>query len=292
MVGISKVSAACAWVAACSMFMVGSAAVDEANRSKNHGAGLPLSARAAASSPRGHQYRTSKVVHEAGVVKPPREFFFTRGIYSGGSDEDWGSRWAIDYPKADLQFLVALRRLSIVDAFESDNAVELDDPDLRQYPFLYILEVGGMTLSDSEVNALRDYLLAGGFMVVDDFWGTWAWANFESEMRRVFPGRAIVEVPFEHPVFHIFYDITEILQVPNVYQATFVESGGPTHEYDGYVPHVRGIFDDDGRLMVLVNWNTDLGDAWEWADSPAYPLKYSTFAFELGINFVIYGMSY
>jgi hypothetical protein len=228
-----------------------------------------------------------------GHVKGPHEFFFTRGIYSGGGgDDDRGARWAIDYPKADLQFLVALKRLSIVDAYESDNTVALDDPELRRFPFLYILEVGSLSMTDSEVRALRNYLLAGGFMVVDDFWGTWAWENFESEMKRVFPDRRLVEIPLDHPVFHVFYDITEILQVPNVYQAHFVSSGGPTYEYDGYVPHVRGMFDDEGRLMVLVNWNTDLGDAWEWADDPEYPLKFSTFAFEMGINFVIYAMSH
>lgn len=236
-------------------------------------------------------YRIIRASHT--VVKGPHEFFFTRGIYSGGGgDDDWGARWAVDYPKADLQFLTALRRLSIVDAFESDNAIELDDPQLRRFPFLYILEVGSMSLTDPEVRALRDYLLAGGFMVVDDFWGTWAWENFETEMKRVFPDRSIVEIPLTHPVFHVFYDITEILQVPNVYQGYFAASGGPTHEYDGYVPYVRGIFDDEGRLMVLINWNTDLGDAWEWADDPNYPLKFSTFAYEMGINFVIYAMTH
>ena len=206
------------------------------------------------------------------------EFFFTRGIYSDTGEDDW--------------FLIALKRLSTVHAFDSDNALELDDPALRKYPFLYILEVGSMKLSDSEVKALRSYLDAGGFMVIDDFWGTWAWENLVHEMRRVFPDREIVEVPMEHPVFHAFYDVTEILQVPNVYQGSMYASGGPTHEYDGYVPHVRGIFDEEGRLVVLINWNTDLGDAWEWADDPNYPLKFSTFAFEMGINFVIYGMSY
>ncbi len=220
------------------------------------------------------------------------EFYFTRGIYTDTGDDDWGGRWAVDYPKADLQFLIALKRLSTVHAFDSDNALELDSPELRKYPFLYILEVGSMNLSESEVTALRGYLNAGGFMVVDDFWGTWAWENFVAQMEQVLPGRAIVDLPMEHPVFHAFYDITEILQVPNVYQGSMVAAGGPTHEYDGFVPRVRGIFDDDGRLMVLVNWNTDLGDAWEWADDPQYPLKFSTFAFEIGINFVIYGMSY
>lgn len=148
-----------------------------------------------------------------------QEFFFTRGIYSDTGNDNWGGRWAVDYPKADLQFLVALRRLSTVHAFDSDNALELDSPRLRKYPFLYILEVGSMKLSDSEVTALRDYIQAGGFMVVDDFWGTWAWQNFEKEMKRVFPDRDIVEVPMDHPVFHAFYDITEILQVPKIGRA-------------------------------------------------------------------------
>ena len=151
-----------------------------------------------------------------------------------------------------------------------------------------MVEAGFLRLNPDERAALRDYLLSGGFLVVDDFWGTAAWSNFVSEMAQVFPDRAIVDVPLDHPVFHAYYEVSRIIQVPNVYQA----SGGPTHEYDGYVPRVRGIFDDEGRLVVLINWNTDLGDAWEWADNPGYPLRYSTFAYELGINFVIYAMSY
>ena len=221
------------------------------------------------------------------------EFYFTRGIYSGGYDGyDDGGRWAVDYPKADHQFLVALKRLSILDAYESDNAIELTDPRLRRFPLLYVLEVGSMSLSNAEVLALRNYLLAGGFLVIDDFWGSWAWDQFVSQMQRVFPDRAIVELPLEHPVFHAFYDIDKVLQVPNVRQGWSADQGGPTHEYDGIVPHVRGIFDDEGRLMVLINWNTDLGDAWEWADDPRYPLKFSTYAFEIGINFVIYAMTH
>ena len=218
------------------------------------------------------------------------EFYFTRGIYSSGvgGDDDWGARWAVDYPKADHQFLIALKRLTAIDAYPADNAIELGAARLRDFPFLYVLEVGSLLLSDADVKALRDYLLRGGFMVVDDFWGTAAWRNFEQEMARVFPDRPIVDVPLDHPVFHAYYDVDEILQVPNVYQA----AGGTTHEYDGYVPYVRGIFDEQGRLMVLVNWNTDLGDAWEWADNPDYPLRYSTYAYEIGINFVVYAMSY
>jgi len=221
------------------------------------------------------------------------EFYFTRGIYSGEFDDyDEGGRWAIDYPKADHQFLVALKRLSIVDAYGSDNAIELTDPMLRRFPLLYAVEVGSMSLSEAEVLALRNYLLAGGFLVIDDFWGSWAWDQFVAQMQLVFPDRAIVDLPPDHPVFHVFYNIDRVIQVPNVRQGWGAPHGGPTHEYDGIVPHVRGIYDDDGRLMVLINWNTDLGDAWEWADNADYPLKFSTYAFEIGINFVIYAMTH
>jgi len=230
------------------------------------------------------------------AAEPPvnaHEFYFTRGIYSGEFDDyDQGGRWAVDYPKADRQFLVALKRLSIVDAYESDHALELTDPGLRRFPFLYAVEVGSMSLSEAEVLALRNYLLAGGFLVIDDFWGSWAWEQFVGEMQKVLPERVIVDVPQEHPVFHVFYNIDELVQVPNLRLGWGADAGGPTHEYDGYVPRLRGIFDDDGRLMVLINWNTDLGDAWEWADHPRYPLRFSTYAFEMGINFVIYGMTH
>ena len=223
------------------------------------------------------------------AVPLAHEFYFTRVIYGGQVDEDFGPRWAVDYPKADQQFLIALKRLSGVDAFPSEHALKVDTERLHEFPFLYVLEVGSLTLSDAERTQLRNFLMAGGFMVVDDFWGSWEWENFEAQMRQLLPEFPIVEVPLEHPVFHAFYDIPAIVQVPNVYQGTV---GGQTHEYDGVIPRARGIFDAEGRLMVLINWNTDLGDGWEWADHPQYPLKFSTYAYEMGINFVIYGMTY
>jgi len=166
--------------------------------------------------------------------------------------------------------------------------VALDDPELRRFPFLYAVEVGRMALTEAEVDGLRGYLLAGGFLVVDDFWGTREWENFESEMRRVLPERAIVELPQDHPLLNTFYGIDSIVQVPNVGNGM---RGGPTWERDGYVPHLRAIFDDGGRLMVLISWNSDLGDAWEWAENPHYPLPYSNYAISLGVNLVLYGMS-
>jgi hypothetical protein len=216
-----------------------------------------------------------------------REFFFTRAIYNGGGRR-WGA-WATDYPKADRQFLTILDRLVDLDAYELENAIQLDDPNVRKFPFLYALEVGNMYMTESEVKGLRDYLLAGGFLMIDDFWGTWEWENFEAEIRRVLPEYQIVEIPLDHPIFNTVYNIEEIVQVPNLGNA---QRGARTWERDGVVPHVRGIFDEDGRLMVIINWNTDIGDAWEWAEHPYYPLRYSTYAIEITVNIIVYAMSH
>ena len=195
----------------------------------------------------------------------------------------------MDYPEADRHFAEVIERVVGMDVYDYENAVGLADPELRRFPVLYALEVGRMALTQEEIHGLRDYLNAGGFLIIDDFWGTQEWQVFEYNMRLVLPGRPIVEVEPDHPIFRIFYEITDIIQVPNVRQGYY---GGPTWEKDGYDPYVLGIFDDLGRLMVVINWNTDLGDAWEWSDDPFYPLKYSTFAYEMGSNFIVYGMSH
>ena len=217
------------------------------------------------------------------------EFYFTRAAYSSfGRGRGRRGAWATDYPKADRQFLTVLRRLTNLDAFAYENAVLLTDERLRRFPFLYALEVGYMNLSPEEVTGLRDYLKAGGFLVIDDFWGTQEWLWFEHQMQQVFPNRSIVDLDMAHPVFSTFYDIEEILQVP-AYRRYYY---GGYSERDGYVPYVKGILDDDGRLMVMINWNTDLGDAWEWAEQPDYPLDRSTFAYQMGVNMIVYAMSH
>jgi hypothetical protein len=217
------------------------------------------------------------------------EFTFARAAYSGG----WGGRgfgsWSVDYPKADRQFLIGVKRLTRIDAYAGEFAVRLDDPELLRYPFLYAVEVGGMALTEEEVVGLRRYLESGGFLFVDDFWGSREWAIFESEIRRVLPGRPIEDLPLEHPLFHTVYDLDALLQVPNIRNGAM---GGPYYERDGYEPFCRGIQDEDGRLVVVANWNSDLGDAWEWAENPYYPLDRSTFAYQLGINAIVYAMTH
>ena len=229
----------------------------------------------------GLQIRTSGV---------PREFYFSRVAYTGYGRYRRGGSWMTDFPKADQIFLSFIDRLlPNLDAYEREFVVQLPDPDVRHYPFLYALEVGRMSLSPPEIEGLRNYLLAGGFLVIDDFWGTREWRQFESQIRQVLPEYEMVDLKLDHPIFTTFYEIDEILQVPNVQQGVY---GGPTHEQDGFVPMVKGIHDDNGRLMVIINWNTDLGDAWEWADNPRYPLRYSTYAYEMGVNFIVYAMSH
>ena len=228
---------------------------------------------------------------DARAGAPERHAFaFTRGIYSDtrrGRGRGRGA-WATDYPKADRQFLTVLRRLTNIDAYHSENAVALDDPELRRFPFIYMLEVGFMALEPEEASGLRDYMLAGGFVFIDDFWGTRQWYNFEQQMRRVLPEHPIVELSLDHPIFSSLYNIREIVQVPAVDNWRFRRR---TYESDGFEPHVRGILDDEGRLMMLINWNTDIGDAWEWAEQPDYPLEFSTFAYQIGANAIVYAMS-
>jgi hypothetical protein len=220
---------------------------------------------------------------------PEPEFTFVRAVYT--SLRPWGyyKGWYTDWPKADRQFLLGLQRLTSIRVAREGKTIPLTDPELYKYPFLYSVEVGQWDLSDEEVSSLGEYLRRGGFLFCDDFWGSLEWANFERNMRRVLPEGRIEDLPRDHPLFHAYYDIQEIIQTPNVGNAI---ERRPTYEQDGFVPHCRGISDEKGRLMVVINWNTDLGDAWEWADLPGYPARYSTYAYQVGINAIVYAMSH
>ncbi len=217
------------------------------------------------------------------------EFTFVRSVHTGLGPWAYYKGWYTDWPKADRQFILGIQRLTNIGVAERGKAIPLTDPAIFQYPFVYAVEVGHLNLTDPEAAALGEYLRRGGFLFCDDFWGTWEWENFRQNIERVLPGKKIVDLDLTHPIFHCYYDIGEIIQVPNVGAALYERN---THEQDGIVPHCRGIFDDTGRLMVVINWNTDLGDAWEWADLPGFPARYSTYAYQMGINAIIYAMSH
>jgi len=215
---------------------------------------------------------------------PFHNFYFTRGRFSGGN-----AAWRTDFNKADRQFLVVLRRILDIDPFPCENPVSLDDPDLRKFPFLYMVEVGQMNLTQAQADGLRDYLLAGGFLLMDDFWGNAEWNNAARHLEYILPEYKIVDVPMDHLIFRIVYPIEEVLQVPCECNAR----GGPAFyaEKGGDVPYLRGIFNESGRLMVAIAWNSDLGDAWEWAELPYYPWDRSNYAFQLAFNLITYAMT-
>jgi len=166
--------------------------------------------------------------------------------------------------------------------------VDLDGDDIFNYPFVYAVEVGQWYLSEAQAAKLREYLLRGGFLMVDDFHGTYEWEVFMASMSRVFPDRPVVDIENQDAIFHVLYDLDERVQVPGL-AALY---NGVTYEQDGIVPRWRAIYDDKGRIMVAICHNMDLGDAWEWADDPGYPEKYASLAYRIGINYIIYSMTH
>jgi hypothetical protein len=223
-------------------------------------------------------------------------FTFVRVVYNS---DPWGRRsgggWRTDWPASDLNFSFRLQQLTSMKVAPEPIQLELTDPKLFDYPFIYIVEPGALVFSEPEVEALRRYLANGGFLMVDDFWGEDEWYNFYYEIRRVFPDREPEELPLEHPVFHCVYDLKEKPQIPSIGHAMGGRFEGRTWErYDAQTPHYKAIFDDDGRMMVIICHNTDLGDGWEReGEDPWYFRAFSEkYAYPLGINIVTYAMTH
>lgn len=201
----------------------------------------------------------------------------------------WSDPWAIDAPAAEQNLS---RRLKTVTAIQVNDPIvlPLDDPRLWDHPWIYFVEPGTLRLLDSEVPILREFLLRGGTAVFDDFHGPAEWANLERELKKVFPDRPIVDLKPSHPIFHCFYDIDQYPQIPGL--GSFL--AGRTWEKGGFVAHLRAIEDADGRAMVLINWNTDMGDGWEWSNAEEYPgyIRYTTQAYRMMINEIIYALTH
>ena len=222
---------------------------------------------------------------------PTDEFHFTRMYYNdygGGWRGGGGRSFRTDFPEAEEHFTLGVGRLTRVDIGKRARMLEITDDAIFDYPWLYAVEVGRWQLDDTEAARLREYLLRGGFFMVDDFHGTQQWAIFAESMQRVFPDRPIVEIPDDDEVKHVLYDLEAHIQIPGIYPWM----GGVTYEQDGYTPHWRGIYDDEGRLMVAINFNMDLGDAWEHANDPRYPEPFTGLATRFAVNYVIYAVTH
>ena len=203
--------------------------------------------------------------------------------------------WMTDSWDADYKYMWGIQRLTNVRLYMEPHPLPILSPELFQFPYIYGVEVGQMELSDEDAQRLREYLLRGGFWHCDDFWGLWQLAQFRRQMVKVFPDRPLQELPMTHEIFHAFFDINKVIQVPNVRNGEIWKlSGGrtPTWEQpDDTQPRVFGMSDDNGRLMVLVTYNSDLGDAWEWMDDPNYPAEFTGYAYRFGMNSIIYAMT-
>ncbi len=220
-------------------------------------------------------------------------FTFVRIRYESGYGRGWGGGgWATDFPDSDLNFPYRLQQLTSLRVDPQYKVLELTDPDLFNYPFIYLIEPGRMVLRDDEVRALRRYLLNGGFLMVDDFWGEDEWANLEQELNRVFPDRKPQELPLEHPIFHCVYDLKEKPQVPSIH--AWLGSGMSYERWDADTVHYRALFDDKGRMMAIICHNTDLGDGWEReGENVEYFREYSEKkSYPMGINIVVYAMTH
>jgi hypothetical protein len=205
---------------------------------------------------------------------------------------DWregGTSWTQDYPRADRHFASALRRLTRIHARPVEQPVNLDDgDDVFDWPWLCAGEMGDWKLTDEQARKLREYLLRGGFLLLDDFWGTEEWDRFEESMKRVFPDRPIVEIADADSIFHTVYDLNERVQIPGVWALR----RGTTYRNDGAIPHWMGIYDDRQRIMVAICFNSDVGDSWEWADDPSYPEQYSSLGLRIAVNYTIYALTH
>ncbi len=196
--------------------------------------------------------------------------------------------WTTDYPKADRQFVQGVRRLTRLHTRSVEQVIDVDTDEIYNWPWVYAVEVGRWELTDSQCQRVRDYLMRGGFLMVDDFHGTQEWDGFMSSMGRIFPDKPIVELENKDQIFHVLYDLDERFQVPG----TAALYRGMTYEKDGVSPRWRAIMDDKGRVMVAICHNMDLGDSWEHADNPRYPEKYTSLGYRIGINYIIYSMTH
>ncbi|MCP5143731.1 MAG: DUF4159 domain-containing protein [Gammaproteobacteria bacterium] len=241
-------------------------------------------------------WRSRRPPPTADSAMPQAEFHMARLIYGNNTSQlgrgfgrPW---WAIDWPEAEAHFLPAVKRLTRIEVSDDSIHLELTDDRVFDYPWLFAQQVGYWTLNDAEILRLRQYLERGGFLVVDDFHGPQDWQNFEVIIRQVLPGRPILELPADHELLHVFYDLDERTQIPGERHLRLSGNDEVVVDMPYSPPHWRGIFDDDGRLMVAINFNMDMGDAWEHADDWYYPEPMTALAYRFGINYIIYAITH
>ncbi|MBI3417199.1 MAG: DUF4159 domain-containing protein [Verrucomicrobia bacterium] len=257
--------------------------------------------------------RTAREVesHSTGTPMWTNETRFKRDVFtfarlhysSGGHHGRWGGGpgvWHTDFPDSDLNLSYRLQQMTSMKVDPDARVLYITDKELFDYPWVYIVEPGGLQFTDAEVPILRKYLLNGGFLMIDDFWGDSEWANMENEMRRVFDDRNFEELPLEHELYHCVFEIKEKGQCPNVWLGERSQydplhrTAESNHDGDTRTVHHRVIKDDQGRIMVIACHNTDNGDGWEREGEYEYYFKNFSekIAYPLGVNIIFYAMTH
>jgi hypothetical protein len=215
-----------------------------------------------------------------------------RRRWGWGGGEGRRGPWYIDAPDADLNLAFRLHEMTSLRVFDGETDLTLDDPKLFDYPFIYMVEPGNLLITDDEAPILRKYLLGGGFLMLDDFWGVWEGENAFDQLKKVFPDREIQEIPLSHPIFHTVFDFKVKPQVPGIY--AWERSGLSYERPDAKDVDYRAIYDDKGRMMVVFCHNTDNGDGWEReAEDPEYFRLFSEpMAYPWMINVLFYAMTH
>jgi uncharacterized protein DUF4159 len=226
------------------------------------------------------------------------DFTFCRIAFREAYDGDGGG-WGVDYPRADQNLPLRLSELTkAVVNFDGSGdphhvVITMTEAELFKCPFVMMTEVGATFIDPEEAKALRTYLLKGGFLWADDFWGEYAWAHWERELRKVLSASEypIIDVPLDHSMFHSLFDVKRFPQIPSIgwtYSGRTSERGA-----DSAVPHARAITDNKGRIMVFISHNTDFGDSYEReGDDPQYFYNFSVEGYAIGINLLIYAMTH
>ncbi len=215
------------------------------------------------------------------------EFAFARLRYRSPRDGWSYARWGIDCNKSDRQFMQGLRRLTRLHVRSIEEIVDIESDEIFNWPWLFAVSPGDWVFTREHAARLKQYFDRGGSMMVDDFHGERDWQSFLRGILQAIPDGQVIELENDAAIFNVVYNLTDRVQIPG---ANVVH--GPGYEKDGVVPHWRAIVDKRGRVVVAICFNMDVGDAWEFADSPDYPEKFASQAYRLGINYVLYAMTH
>ena len=236
---------------------------------------------------------------EEGLVGDRAGFSFCRMVYQDVVREAGGQGWSTDYPGADANFMFRMEELTTIGMSKHPggqfaySVMSITDPDLYRCGFLFGEDVGTMELTEAETTVLRNYLEKGGFLWVDDFWGERAWDRWSRQILRVLPGKQIVDLTPEHPIFNMLYHVRKIPQIPSIQQWRRMGKQTSERGAESAVPDIRAIFDEHGRIMVLMSHDTDIADGWEReAEDDEYFFTFSPDAYAIAANVIVWAMTH